>query len=213
MSDGKKVSRAADNDLTLQHLQSQGFGGATVRYWLLATHYRTVLHYLPGELCRAAKSVARLNEFVARLERSAPGQSSPALVEILHHARADWQEALDNDLNMPKALGRLFVFIRRVNRLLDGGELDCQQAKQVLDFMQQVDMVLAVIDFDRREVDERVAGLIDRRSRARATKDYGKADALCDELLSLGVCVTDTPSGTSWKRTAAGRLPLHDNES
>ena len=32
----------------------QGFDGPTVRYWLLATHYRTVLHYSLRELQRAA---------------------------------------------------------------------------------------------------------------------------------------------------------------
>ena len=67
MADGKKVSRAAGNDLTLGDLLAQGFDGPTVRYWLLATHYRTVLHYSPSELQRAGQCVARLNEFVARL--------------------------------------------------------------------------------------------------------------------------------------------------
>ena len=61
MAEGKKVSRAAGNDLTLERLMEQGFDGPTVRYWLLATHYRTVLHYSPGELQRAAQCVARLN--------------------------------------------------------------------------------------------------------------------------------------------------------
>ncbi len=205
MSEGKKVSRAAGNDLTLQHLQEQGIDGAAVRYWLLATHYRTVLHYLPGELRRAAQSVARLNEFVSRLEHFAPGRPSPDIHEILHQARAGWQEALDNDLNMPKALGRLFVFIRQVNRLLNGGELDGDQAGQILDFVHQVDAVLAVIDFDRQESDERVARLIEERAQARRANDFCKADALRDELLSMGVCLTDTAAGTCWKKIPVGR--------
>jgi len=201
MSEGKKVSRAAGNDLTLQHLREQGFGGAAIRYWLLATHYRTLLHYLPGELRRAAQAVSRLNAFVSRLERCPPGSRRPDLPEILHQARAGWQEALDDDLNMPKALGRLFVFMRQVNRLLNGRELDGDQAKQVLDFLRQVDAVLAVIDFDRQESNDRVARLIEERAQARQAKDYCKADTLRDELLSLGVCLADSPTGTGWKRT------------
>ncbi len=42
---------------------------------------------------------------------------------------------MDNDLNVPKALGRLFAFVRHVNRLLNRGELDDDQVRQVLDFM------------------------------------------------------------------------------
>jgi cysteinyl-tRNA synthetase len=205
MADGKKVSRAAGNDLALPDLREQGFSGPAVRYWLLAAHYRTVLNYSPGELRRAEQSVARLNAFVSRLEYFPPGRRSAEADQILHEARAGWQEALDNDLNFPKALGRLFVFIRRINRLLDGGELDGDQAKQVLDFMRQADAVLAVIDFDRQASDQRVADLIAQRTQARADKDFGKADALRDEILSLGIALTDTPTGTCWKRISAGR--------
>ena len=173
--------------------------GAAVRYWLLAAHYRTVLHYLPGELRRAEQSVARLNEFVSRLQHFPPGRPHAGLPQILHAARAGWQEALDNDLNMPKALGRLFVFIRQINRLLNDGELDGDQARLILDFMRQVDAVLAVIDFDRWESDERVARLIEERTRARQANDFCKADALRDELLAMGVSLTDTAAGTLWK--------------
>ena len=56
---------------------AQGFDGPTVRYWLLATHYRTVLHYSLGELQRAAQCVSRLNEFVARLGISNRAGAAP----------------------------------------------------------------------------------------------------------------------------------------
>ena len=195
MSEGKKVSRAAGNDLTLEHLREQGFDGPAVRYWLLANHYRTVLHYSPEELRRAAQSVTRLNEFVSRLGHPSAGRPSADVQQILHQARAGWQQALDNDLNLPKALGRLFVFLRQVNRLLNGGELDEQQAAEVLDFMRQVDAVLAVIDFDRPQADQRVVRLIEERAQARAAKDFRKADALRDELLALGVRPKDAAAG------------------
>ena len=71
MAEGKKISRAAGNDLTLAELLEQGISGAAVRYWLLATHYRTVLNYSAVELHRAANCVARLSEFVARLNNFA----------------------------------------------------------------------------------------------------------------------------------------------
>ena len=49
IAEGKKVSRAAGNDLTLDQLMAEGFDGPTVRYWLLAAHYRTVLEYSADE--------------------------------------------------------------------------------------------------------------------------------------------------------------------
>ena len=82
---------------------------------------------------RAAERVRRpAGAFHARPAQPRAG-SGP-----LRQARAGWQDAMDNDLNVPKALGRLFAFVRHVNRLLDAGELDADQVRQVLDFMRQV---------------------------------------------------------------------------
>jgi len=200
MAEGKKVSRAAGNDLTLERLLKQGFDGPTVRYWLLATHYRTVLHYSVRELQRAANCVSRLNEFVARLGHFTLGRRSPDLDQALYATRASWQDAMDNDLNLPKALGKLFAFIRQVNRLLNNGELDGDQVRQVLDFTRQVNGVLEVIDFQDGEPDPRVARLVEARDHARRAKDFRRADALREELQSLGIRLTDSHSGTSWKR-------------
>jgi cysteinyl-tRNA synthetase len=201
MADGKKVSRAAGNDLTLEHLLEQGLDGRTVRYWLLSTHYRTVLQYSAGELRRAAQCVARLNEFAARLGHFEPGQRGGDLDQALYEARAGWQDALDNDLNVPKALGKLFAFIRRVHRLLNARGVDAEGAGQILDFLRQVNGILDVIDFQSEPADAEVAALIEARDLARHTRDFARADAIRDELLAKGVRLADTPAGTSWKKT------------
>jgi len=200
MAEGKKVSRAAGNDLTLEDLIAEGFDGPTVRYWLLATHYRTVLKYSRKELENAKQCVARLNEFVARLRDFKPGRHSPDLDQALYEVRTGCQDAMDNDLNVPRALGRLFAFIRHANRFINNGELDADQVSRVLDFMQQVNHILDVIDFEDQEDDEQVGRLLEERNKARQEKDFGRADALRDELRSMGVHVTDSPTGTRWKK-------------
>ena len=194
MADGKKVSRAAGNDVTLQRLMEQGFDGPAIRYWLLATHYRTVLQYSLRELERAQQCVSRLNEFVARLAQFQPGPRAADLDQAVYEVHAGWQEALDNDLNLPKALGLLFGFIRHVNRLLNRGELDADQVRQVLDFMRQANGVLDVIDFQRHAPDAKVAQLIEARRQARQAKDFRTADAIRDQLLSMGVRLADAPT-------------------
>jgi cysteinyl-tRNA synthetase len=127
-------------------------------------------------------------------------KSDVSFDQILYEARAAWQEALQDDLNLPKALGRLFAFLRRVNRLLDAQELDEEQARQVLDFMRQANGILDVIDFRQEPVDAEVARLLAARQQARAAKDFQQADALRAELQALGVRVADGPAGSSWAR-------------
>jgi cysteinyl-tRNA synthetase len=175
----------------------QGFDGRTVRYWLMATHYRTVLHYSLRERHRAAQCVARLNEFAARLARYQSGRRSADVGRALHETQAAWRDAMDNDLNVPKALGKLFPFVRQVNRLLDREELDGDQVGQILDFMRQVNDVLNVVDFQPKEPNAQVAKLIAAREKARRAKDFDAADTIRKELESIGVHVADSSVGTS----------------
>ena len=83
---------------------------------------------------------------------------------------------------------------------LNGGELDGDQVRQVLDFMRQANGVLDVIDFQREEPDAQVAKLIEAREKARQAKDFHTADAIREELQSMGVRLADGPLGTVWKK-------------
>jgi cysteinyl-tRNA synthetase len=146
--------------------------------------------------------VFRLREFAQRLRCSAAGRRSEGLEQVLHAARADWQESLDADLNFPQALGKLFAFIRYVNRALNRGELDGQQVRQVQSFLEQANAVLDVIDFAPEAADAELDRLVAEREQARQARDFARADALRHELIARGVSVRDTPDGPVWTRIA-----------
>jgi cysteinyl-tRNA synthetase len=201
MSEGKKVSRAAGNDVTLGDLTVAGFDGPTIRYWLLATHYRTVLKYSSAELESARRSVSRLNEFVARLNAHQPGERSEDFDQALYEARTGCQDAMDSDLNTAQALGRIFTFVRHANKSMDDGHLDAEQVQQSLGFMQQVNRILDVIQFTQPPSDAEIERLLAERDDARQRKDFAKADLLRDELRTLGVELVDGPGRTRWKKT------------
>jgi cysteinyl-tRNA synthetase len=200
MVEGKKVSRASGNDVTLRGLMQQGFDGPTVRFWLLATHYRSVLKYSRSEMERAAHSVSRLREFVARLRDLEPGRRSEELDQALYEVRTGYQNAMDNDLNVPRALGKLFAFVRHTNRLVNDGQLDAEQVEQVLDFIRLVNRIVDVIDFEEGADDPQVQQLIEERSRARDEKDFQRSDAIREQLHAMGVELIDGPTGTRWKK-------------
>jgi cysteinyl-tRNA synthetase len=68
--------------------------------------------------------------------------------------------------------------------------------------MRQANGVLDVIDFEPAQPDAEVAQLVAARDAARSAKDFSRADALRAELRAKGVELTDSPSGTSWKKKA-----------
>jgi cysteinyl-tRNA synthetase len=200
MADGKKVSRGSGNDLTLQSLLDAGFDGPTVRYWLLATHYRKVLKYSREELARAGQCVRRLNEFVVRLREFKSGRHNPDLDQVVYDAHMGWQQAMDHDLNVSRALGKLFAFVRHGNRLMNDGKLDEDQARQVLDVIVQANRIIEIVDLTDERIDSRLEQLFEERNKARQNKDFQRADALRDELRTMGIQLTDRRSGTRWKR-------------
>jgi cysteinyl-tRNA synthetase len=205
MADGKKVSRAAGNDLTLQRLLDEGFDGPTIRYWLLATHYRKVLKYSREELARARQCVRRLNEFVVRLREFKSARHNPDLDQVLYDVHMGWQQAMDHDLNVSRALGKLFAFVRHGNRLMNDGELDQDQARQILEVIVQANRTIEIVDFEDERSDARLEQLFAERNKARQNKDFQRADALRDELRTMGIHLTDRRSGTRWKRVSESR--------
>ncbi|MCF8034173.1 MAG: cysteine--tRNA ligase [Desulfarculaceae bacterium] len=196
--DGKKASRVAGNDVTIREVLEQGYSPATVRLWLLGQHYRRPLTYDHEQLDQAAKSVERFNDFVARLSFMSPCSHAPDLDQYLYEVRSGIQQSMDNDLNVPKAMGHLFAFIRRINRLMNSQQMDASQVEKVLGFMEEANQVLGIIDLERPSRDPEIDELLTRRQAARDAGDYALADQLRDELAERGIQVADTPTGTRW---------------
>ncbi|MCB2193656.1 MAG: cysteine--tRNA ligase [Deltaproteobacteria bacterium] len=200
MVDGKKASRVAGNDVTLREILELGYSPAAVRYWLLSQHYRRPINYDKEQLDQAAKTVERLNDFVERLRFMSPGEPSADLDQILYEAKSGMQEAMDNDLGVPKAMGQLFAMVRRINRLMNQALMDAAQVEQVLGFVESVNRVLGVIDLEPGARDSEIEALVQKRDQARAGGDFALADKLRDELAQKGIQLIDTPSGTRWNK-------------
>jgi cysteinyl-tRNA synthetase len=200
VSDAGKVGRVADNDVTLEQVARLGFSPAAVRYWLLSQHYRRVLKYERQQLEQAAKTVARLDEFVARLRSMPPGETAPDVDQYLYEARYGLQEAMDTDLNIPRAQAHLFAFVKRINKLINTGKLDREQIDAVLETMSRINDVLGVIEMEPSAADEAIETLVAQRVTARKRGDYEEADRIRDKLTGMGIQLFDSKEGTRWRR-------------
>ncbi|MFH1134529.1 MAG: cysteine--tRNA ligase [Pseudomonadota bacterium] len=197
--DGQKMSRSLGNAPTVGDLIHKGYSGRSIRYWLLSTHYRRPLAFSPERLDAAAKTIGRLDEFVARLKKGEPGRGASTIDQFIYDLRARFREALDDDLNVAGALAALFTFIRRVNPLLDRNGLSRENLDQTLELLAQINEVLGVMDFSEEQMDPEVQLLLDRRTQARRTRNWPEADQLRMELEARGVRVVDAPASRSRK--------------
>ena len=210
---GTKMSKRYGNFLTARDLAENDVDAGTVRLLVYNTHYRQPLDWSDEALGHAREGSRRLGEFRDRARASKQGAESAALVEATEAFRRDFTQALNDDLNSPRALAALFGLARDANRELDAGSavgdnlLSCiTLAEQVLDVFptgstrltgqSSGDAELAeVAPSDREARAAWAVGWAGRRFQARLARDYAEADRIRAMLEAEGFEVRDTRDG------------------
>ena len=188
--EGSKMAKSAGNFFTLRDLMEKGWTGREVRYALISVKYREPLNFTFDGLSAARAALQRLDEWTARLKDTA-GETSPSEPPAGNEA---FGEALDDDLNISAALAVVFETIRQTNRRMDEGTLPPGDAAAHLEWLRGVNSILA-LDPEEEKIPSAVSDLLERRSQARAAKDWKLSDTLRDEILAIGWMVKDTKDG------------------
>ena len=207
--DARKMSKSLGNFHTVRELLDAGYDPAALRWALLSAHYRSELNFTRDGLDDATASVQRLLDFRRRVRECPEAPASGAGLAVRAGDRlAAFGAALDDDLNVPRALAALWTLVREVNTALDGaeGRMFREDREAVLGVLAEMDRVLGVLDLAAasREVadaeEDRVRRLVEARERARAGRDFATADRIRAELAAEGVRLEDSPEGTRWTR-------------
>jgi cysteinyl-tRNA synthetase len=212
---GEKMARRTGRFLSVPELVQQGASPAAVRYLLAAsTHYRKPLNYSDEPLGASGEAVDRLVAFRDRVatlpiaDAVQTERADEAVLTSVREARTGFVGAMDDDLNLPEAMGAVFAALRDVNRVLDSATVSSEARQALQSLLDEVDDVLGVfplVDRARERgggLDTEEQRLLDDRAQARAVRDFAVADRLRDELARRGIAVEDTPSGQRWKRVA-----------
>ena len=198
--EGEKMSKSKGNFFTLRDLLERGYDPIAIRHLLLTAHYRRQLNFTLEGLEQSQQALARLWDFADRLEEIPEEATGEDLSERVAQALADFDAALDDDLNVPAAMGAVFELVRDVNVLLAEGRVGYAGARQVLDLLADADSVLGIIEHEKGSVDAEIEALIAERQQARADRNFSRADEIRDELLARGIVIEDTPQGPRWRR-------------
>jgi cysteinyl-tRNA synthetase len=198
--EGKKMSPGLDNVVFFKDVLDKGYTPRELRIYLLSTHYRRVINFSEKGLKIAHKNLKRLDEFMSRLQCLTPDIPHPKVASFLSEMENHFFSAMDDDLNVSRALAAIFDFIKKVNPILAVGQLDHDQKKYILEAFMRINNILNVLHLEECPGAPEVLQLIRQREEARKNKDWERADQVRDELAIKGIKVVDTPTGPFWKR-------------
>jgi cysteinyl-tRNA synthetase len=205
--EGEKMSKSIGNTVSPAEMLDLA-SPRVVRYYLGQAHYRSVLDYRPTSLQEAAAAVERIDGFIAKAAakvRHDMGGPKAYAVAPQANMPAAFAAAMDDDLNVPQALGVLHETVRAGNTALAAGDLDAVKAA-----LYSVNAMTSVLGLDSVKRPEAVQGRehaalevlveaqLEARAAARANKDWAASDAIRDTLAAAGVVVEDGAEGATW---------------
>jgi cysteinyl-tRNA synthetase len=195
----EKMSKSEGNIFQLS-MACDTYGREAVVAYLISGHYRQPLAFGETQMEEAVARVERLRNFFRAADGGeATGVPSSQFGEgssgtPVASRQAAFRDALADDFNTPKALAEVFELLGEANR----GEVPKGPAAEaVAEMLELVGLGTLTQPEKGAEGDERALGLMEEREKARAEKDFARADALRDELSEMGWTVRDSAGGPS----------------
>jgi cysteinyl-tRNA synthetase len=202
--DAEKMSKSLGN-VVLVHELLDRLPGEALRYALLSAHYRAPLDWTDSLVDQARASLDRLYRTLHDAKRELAGEGAEPTPAAVSARVAPVLDALDDDLNTPRALSALHELAQGLRQALTAKDDDAVLLRTAL---VQAGAALGLLQGDpdawfEAGVDEglkvRIEGLIADRTAARVAKDWAAADRLRSELTDLGVEVMDGAGGATWR--------------
>lgn len=189
--DNGKMSKSLGNTYTVSDLKEKGISPLAYRYLCLNANYRSKLNFTWEVIKSAQVSLDRLLEG-ALTHKNGVDTIEPSAVEGF---KLEFEDAINDDLNIPRALGVVWNVIRYGKK-----------SKVLFDLLIKMDSILG-LDIEKAGgaapdelLDPEIEGLVTQRQLARKNKDWKLADELRDKLKDMGIVLEDTPIGVKWRK-------------
>ncbi len=202
--EGQKMSKSTGNFVTLIDAFGQ-YDPLAVRYFIAASHYRSVVDYSENALKAAGTSLKRLHQTVRTLREKKPLDQKPS-GKWFEEFRNRFESSMDDDFSTPQAFAALFDLNREVNSMLASEDpnpeamADAEQLFSVLG-----GEVLGIIpekiesEISDQRLNEVMQVMIELRNQFRQNKDFKGSDMIRDRLGDIGISLKDSKEGTQWE--------------
>lgn len=187
--DGGKMSKSLGNVYTITQLEEKGIEPLAFKLFCYTAHYRIKLNFTFEGAHSSQKALNRLREGYLN-HKNGKEEVEDTTIE---NYRKRFLEAINDDLNMPFAMGIIWEIVRNekkspkiANLLLEFDKvlaLDLANSEEYLKQQKEV------------EVPEEILELVEKRKKAREEKNWELSDKIRDEIKEKGYVVKDTKEG------------------
>ncbi len=200
--EGETMSKTLGNYYTFRDLLAKGYKPEAIRYLLLSVPYHKQLNFTFETLDGAEQTISRLRDFRARLnEANLKDGNNPDLQKTTAKYLADFESAMDDNLNTSQALAALHNLARETNTALANETVLSENRSEILEIIEKFDSVLNIFGAEKDEIlDAEIENLIKKRQEARRNRNFARSDEIRDLLFEKGIVLEDTKDGVRWKR-------------
>ncbi len=200
---GKKMAKSLGNFITIKDFLKD-YSFRVLRLFVLKSHYRSPINYNEKLISQTKKELERIDEFIGKLreQRTKNKEQKTKTNNLTLKAQKDFEKAMDDDFNTPKAVAVIFELINKGNSLINKNLLSQTDTRDILKFLQKVDKVFCFISWSKKKekIPKEILKLANKREKYRQQRKWEKADEVRKEIEKLGCKIEDTEKGPKLKR-------------
>ena len=189
-----KMSKSKGDFLTVSLLEEKGYHPLVYRMFCLQSHYRKPLEFSYEVMDNMENSYVKLRKAISKLDENTAFEQ-----EKFEEYKEKFLTAIENDLNTSMALTIVYEVLKA--DMSDKTKLELLKS---FDEVLSLDLTAGEVAVEDGGVDAELEAYIlekiEERKAAKKEKDFAKADAIRDELLTKGIILEDTREGVKWKK-------------
>ncbi len=198
--EGEKMSKSKGNFYTVKELLGR-YDPEVLRMFFASSHYRKQVDFNEKVLKNAEDNLEKLYNTLWNID-NAEGGKKKNLKRETEKLEEKFVEAMDDDLNTPRALNEIMKFAKKVNKNLDNEKEILEEARNKIQELGKIlGLGLELEEEGDKIPEEAVELLIEIRDDFREEGDYKSADDIRDVLSNAGIILEDEGGKTVWKRT------------
>ena len=187
--DGGKMSKSLGNVYTISQLEEKGIEALAYKLFCYTAHYRTKLNFTFEGAIASQKALNRLRESYLKHVNGTDEVDE----NLLQEYKEKFKEAVNDDLNLPLAMGIVWEVARNEAK-----------SKKIADLLLDFDKVLGLNLKDSEKylkeqkevaIPAEITELLEKRKKAKQEKNWALSDEIRDELKEKGYAVKDTKDG------------------